>query len=222
MWGRVGEALAAAGFSSRGPDLRGHGASPRGEGYRIEDYTADVLAVCPGPWDLVVGHSLGGTIAVFAASDRPGFAERLLLIDPAIEVDEEVAFAIHDQVVLEASDPPTPRDLGAAHPGWHLEDAVAKSEALRATSPEVLSATVRETQPWAWGARLTALATPVHILGADPELEPLFAEATYRRLVLDKPDLTFAVVPGAGHSIYRDDPDTAIAVILGLLDDPPA
>lgn len=222
VWGRVGEALAAAGFSSVAPDLRGHGASPRGEGYRIEDYTADVLAACPGPWDLVVGHSLGGAIAVFAAGDDPTFAGKLLLIDPAIEVDEEVAFTIHDQVVLEASDPPTPEELVAAHPGWHLEDAAAKSAALRATSPEVLSATVRETQPWAWGPRLTVLATPVHILGADPELEPLFTEATYRALVLDKPDLTFAAVPGAGHSIYRDDPDTAVAVILDLLDGPPA
>ena len=222
VWRRVGEELAAAGHSSLAPDLRGHGASPRGTRYRIEDYTADVLHSCRGPWDLVVGHSLGGAVAVFAQEAVPRFAARLLLIDPAIDVDADVAFAIRDQVILEAADPPTPQQLLAAQPGWHLQDAVDKNAALKATSPEVLSATVRESQPWDWGSRLVALSIPVHILGADPELEPLFTEATYRELAAEKSDLTFAVVPGAGHSIYRDDPDATIAAILDLLDPPPA
>ena len=203
------------------PDLRGHGASPRGDGYRIEDYTADVVRSCPGPWDLVVGHSLGGAIAVFAAGDDPRFAARLLLIDPAIEVDAAVALDIRDQVVLEAANPPSPETLLHANPGWHRDDAVRKSAALHATSPDVLARTVEESQPWSWGRRLAAVTTPTHILGADPANEPLFSEATYRSLPPTGAAVTFAVVPGTGHSIYRDDPDAVIAVILSLLEPHP-
>jgi len=219
-WELVGETLAAFGYSSLAPDLRGHGSSPEGGSYRIEDYTTDVLRACPGPWELVVGHSLGGAIAVWAADEDPEFANRLLLIDPAIEVEAEVAFGIRDQVVIEASNPPSAEALLEAHPGWQLEDAVRKREALRATSPEVLAATIEDTQPWAWGARLVGVPIPVHILGADPNMEPLFLEATFHALSPYKPDLTFTVVPGTGHSIYRDDPGSVISVILELLDAP--
>src|SRR5215475_10148255 len=64
-WWQIAEGLDA---QVTAPDLRGHGASPRGERYRLADFVSDLE---PG-WDLVVGHSLGGTLAAHALQHDRG------------------------------------------------------------------------------------------------------------------------------------------------------
>ena len=68
------------------PDLRGHGESdwtepPR---YCIEDFARDVIAVqdalAPGPVALV-GHSMGGRVAAWYASEHPARVRGLILLD---------------------------------------------------------------------------------------------------------------------------------------------
>ncbi|SDG97721.1 Pimeloyl-ACP methyl ester carboxylesterase [Klenkia brasiliensis] len=49
-------------------DLRGHGASPDGGGYDLEDMADDVAATFGDEPPLVVGHSLGGLLAVVVAA----------------------------------------------------------------------------------------------------------------------------------------------------------
>lgn len=57
------------------PDLRGHGKSGRAAGqYRLQDYTNDIIAFikdCVGKPVYLFGHSLGGIIALLAASQYP-------------------------------------------------------------------------------------------------------------------------------------------------------
>lgn len=53
------------------PDLRGHGRSPHRAPYTFESYAADVAAlVPPGNEATVVGHSMGGLIALLLASGQ--------------------------------------------------------------------------------------------------------------------------------------------------------
>jgi len=58
------------------PDLRGHGASAHASGYTLQLHAADVAALLKssGHWDeiVVVGHSMGGAIALALASDQSG------------------------------------------------------------------------------------------------------------------------------------------------------
>ncbi len=69
-------------------DLPGFGGSaPAGEGFGLEEVAERIargLAArgVPGPYDLV-GHSLGGGIALTLASHRPGSVRRLVLVAPA-------------------------------------------------------------------------------------------------------------------------------------------
>src|SRR5918999_5591413 len=79
-WWRVADALAHAGLRVTAPDLRGHGQSPSGARYALEDMSADLLAVGEG-WDLAVGHSLGGTLVASIVAADPGFARRAVLLD---------------------------------------------------------------------------------------------------------------------------------------------
>lgn len=92
--GRNLRALALA-WASREPhrrffllDLTGHGDSPPlGEGARLDDVAADVLAtidaVSPGRAVTVVGHSLGGRVGLAAAGLAPSQIADLVLLDIA-------------------------------------------------------------------------------------------------------------------------------------------
>lgn len=74
------------------PDLRGYGRSPKGDAYSVDAFAADVWKVLE---DLgikrfnLVGHSMGGAVALRMAVDRPGCVNRMVLADtlPSFAVD---------------------------------------------------------------------------------------------------------------------------------------
>lgn len=72
IWAPWAELLAQRGLEVWCPDLRGHGQSEgrdRVEQARIEDYTADILAVLEASGGhALVGHDMGGIVAQVAAS----------------------------------------------------------------------------------------------------------------------------------------------------------
>jgi esterase len=66
------------------PDQRGHGCSGRVPSYRIVDMVDDLVAVMDHldvPAAHVVGHSLGGMVAMTAAASHPGRVQGLVVID---------------------------------------------------------------------------------------------------------------------------------------------
>lgn len=215
VWWQIAGALAAAGYASAAPDLRGHGESPRSDEYTLSGYAADVVSCHPGSWDLIVGHSLGGAVAVRSAALDPGFAAAYLLIDPAIDLDSETKRALRGDLVAEAEQPPGVAQLIADHPKWHREDAERKHTAALATSPAVMAATFDDNPVWRLGRELAGIKAPAHVLGA--ALEPLYARTDFERHTRPDSTLTFEVVPETGHSIYRDDPATVIDRALALL-----
>jgi pimeloyl-ACP methyl ester carboxylesterase len=73
------------------PDLRGHGESawPEPPDYRIVDFDADLTAVLdahapPGPLALV-GHSMGGRIALWHAAHHPARLRALAILDARLD-----------------------------------------------------------------------------------------------------------------------------------------
>lgn len=67
-WRRVGPALAERGYRVVAVDLRGHGASPRGE-YSPALFARDLVDTLTERADVAIGHSLGG-LALSLAVDR--------------------------------------------------------------------------------------------------------------------------------------------------------
>jgi pimeloyl-ACP methyl ester carboxylesterase len=70
------------------PDARGHGGSSRPGSYRLEEMAADAVAVAgtvPALADAdaydVVGHSMGGLVALLVAATEPRRVRRLVLED---------------------------------------------------------------------------------------------------------------------------------------------
>ena len=215
-WWQIGTMLEAAGYSSIAPDLRGHGASGHPGEYSLDGYASDVIESCPGPWPLVIGHSLGGATAVRAASLVPDFAATYLLIDPAIDFDPVAAETVRTAVVADVTEPPTIEQLLAERPQWTVEDAERKRNALFATSVDAMNRSFSDNRDWGLGAELSRIPAPVHLLGA--EEEPLYTAAAFARHSGNAPNLTFEQVRGTGHSIHRDDPATVIDRALEMLD----
>jgi pimeloyl-ACP methyl ester carboxylesterase len=63
-------------------DQRGHGDSPRGDSYRIQDFAGDLVDTLPKGLDLLIGQSLGGLTTAWAADELQ--PKRLIGIDPAL------------------------------------------------------------------------------------------------------------------------------------------
>jgi pimeloyl-ACP methyl ester carboxylesterase len=215
VWWRIGDALAAAGYSSAAPDLRGHGDSGHPGEFGLDGYARDVVASCPGPWQLVIGHSLGGAVAVRSAAILPAFSGRYLLIDPAIDFDPIVAETVRSSVVAEVADPPSVEQLLAERPHWDRKDAELKHSALQATSVDVIERSFSDNREWELGRDLAAIAAPVHILGAADE--PIYTRDHFANHGFGNPTMTFEVVPETGHSIHRDAPETVVERALGML-----
>jgi pimeloyl-ACP methyl ester carboxylesterase len=188
------------------PDLRGHGESPGGENYSLAALAADVRAL-GGRWDLVVGHSLGGTLAAQLLHDDPDFAGRAVLLDPVLVLsDDDASFeAIVAEQLAELATP-------SGEPHWHPEDVRRKVLAARATSPAVNEAVLRDNRPWDYAHLLDGVTTPVLILGSDPGhggmLDPALGETLGRR-----PMITYRRLDGVGHSAHRDDPARVIEAL---------
>lgn len=218
MW-LYGTALADAGWHATAIDLRGHGTAPRALDYTIAAYAADLTETLPepsgGPWDLVVGHSLGGAASTVAAAAHPEWTKQLVLVDPGIHLVE------HDRQVVRNSQErafadPTVAAVRAEHPTWHPNDIELKAVSAQQASRWAVEQTSAQNTPWDVRADAAALTTPTHVLASDPKVYSIFKGALTSE-VLANPLITMSVIAGAGHSPHRDKPDATIAEFLNRI-----
>lgn len=86
-WAYIAQALQHAGYDTYAMDLRGRGRSSKPlSGYDVETHAADaqaVLAHISENASMVIGHSLGATIALELAATHPLWVRKLVLMDGA-------------------------------------------------------------------------------------------------------------------------------------------
>ncbi|WP_127475984.1 alpha/beta fold hydrolase [Microbacterium sulfonylureivorans] len=218
MW-RYGVALADAGWRADAVDLRGHGTAPRALDYTIAAYATDLAATLPtdgGSWDLVVAHSLGGAAASVAASADPRWANRLVLIDPAIALtdrDREIVRASQEESFAD----PSTHAVREAHPHWHEQDVELKSLSAQQAGRWAVEQTSAQNQVWDVTDAAAVLAVPTHVIASDPEVYSIFAGKPAESVVAANPRISMSVVAGAGHSPHRDEPEATVAHLLAAL-----
>lgn len=214
-WWRVAPAVVTLGYEVTAPDLRGHGATGPADTYRLSDHAEDILEM-ETRWDLVVGHSLGGAVAAIAAEQRPDWAQRLVLLDPAVwfssdpETEAELSRPFRSPLTAEA--------VMMDNPTWHPHDAQVKAEALRQTSAEVVTATLRDNLPWNIVPSLTRLTVPTLVVGADPAQGALIPRALGEGLAALSDWIDYRWIRHASHSIHRDEFDSLWTVVSEWLD----
>ena len=240
-WEDVAPALGRR-FTLLAPDLPGHGESskPRGD-YSLGAYAnalRDLLGALGFERGSVIGHSLGGGIAMQFAYQFPERCERLVLVSSG-GLGREVHALLRSatlpgaEVVLpllcnegtRRSVDEVTRWIGwlGLRPGPDLEELWRGFASLgEAGARRAFLATVRSVVD-AGGQRVDAtnrlyLAQEVPTLIVWGERDPLIpvrhAQAAHRRI----PGSRLVVFPGAGHFPHRSDPGRFADVLLDFLE----
>lgn len=106
-WGPLVQAL---GGGCVAPDLRGFGAAPPSGAMRVEDYADDVAALLPGDC-VLVGHSMGGKVALALAARRPPGLRGLVLVAPSPPGPEPMDDAARAKLRAAWGDPAAAREV---------------------------------------------------------------------------------------------------------------
>lgn len=197
------------------PDLRGHGRSPRTTAKQCEDVMAtmqaDVLKLLDDLHEpvVLVGHSLGGRLALVAATERPEQVRGLVLEDPAIGVDEDSNPVVGDDfwafVRSVADDPEMARRRQLLASSW----SPAEVETWAASKAQVDELTLRRIrfEPIDSPGLLNQLACPTLVVApSDSRFVPRPDEVTNEKV-------TFHLLEGVGHCVHRDDPTRYHALV---------
>lgn len=219
-WWRVGPALADAGWRVVAVDQRGHGRSPRIAGtVTVRGLAADLAAVVEGLGgraDLLVGHSLGGAVAIELAVARPELASRLVLEDPPARsrvADDAWLANLERECAASIDDPEgeVARTL-ARNPAWLEEDARQDVDGKQLADVRGLVASFRAEIGTRVVDLLQQVAVPTLLLLAD-EGRTVFPAAARQWLIGRLPADVTKVVMDAGHTIHRDRYDEYVSTI---------
>jgi pimeloyl-ACP methyl ester carboxylesterase len=221
-------------YSVLAVDARGHGESPRFTADQLRTgpaavMVADVLQILeqlPHP-PVVVGHSLGGAVALAAAVRDPDLVRCLVLEDPALRptghprrsrrrgeervksVEASRAAADHGQLLELRRD---------RHPTWSdnelLQSGIAEQQVdLRYLARGDLLPT-RTSQ-----SLFAEVSVPTLVVSGDVSQDVRVTASRESRIAaLGNPQVHVVRVTGAGHCVRRDQPDRFYDVVEAFLD----
>jgi 3-oxoadipate enol-lactonase len=209
------------------PDLRGYGRSPKASPYSVETFAADVWALLDRlavrEFDLI-GHSMGGAVALQMAVDRPARLRRLVLSStlPSFRADTltRKAMFVYRYLMMSLLGPGR---LTAAITQRLFPDP--DQEALRRrliarnsnNDRSVYLQTIRGLVGWSVLERLDRLVMPTLLLAGEhdyfsrEELDAFFARLPNARL---------HVFAGGRHAVLQASPALYNASVLEFLDAP--
>ncbi|MBC9727266.1 alpha/beta fold hydrolase [Streptomyces sp. TRM68367] len=201
-WHRVAPAIAERGHRVIGVDLPGHGASGRGH-YRPQDWADALVQTLPSEVDVAIGHSFGA-VALALAVDRlrPG---RAVYADPAWLPDGRRVGM--DPVRIKRFKQATREQIAELNPRWRPEDVDVELATLRDWDPDTVDGAAL-----LGGVEIAPRRPGVPSLVLFAGEGPFCSEATV--IAMRGRGLEVRVVPGAGHTIHRDD----LAAFLGSLE----
>jgi pimeloyl-ACP methyl ester carboxylesterase len=208
------------------PDLRGHGASPAPAGvYRMHELAQDVLETVEGPL-VVVGHSMGGYVALALAEEAPERVRGLVLVNSRTAADPpEAAHKRLDsaskveatgsvETTIEAMLP----KLFAPGTAESRPDLVAEwSNRMRRTAPAgVAGALLGMAERPDRAAILSSAKFPVLLLaGEEDQIIPAEEAMTMATL---SPRCELVVLPAVGHMAPVEDPRGTSAALRRFLE----
>jgi pimeloyl-ACP methyl ester carboxylesterase len=209
-------------------DLRGHGDTTLGEAdATLAQLGRDLVAFLEnvsGP-AVVVGFSLGGTVALWAAAERPDLVVRAVVLGTSSVVGRAAA-DFYARRIAQAADPSSREfraalrdDTAAALATAHdrLDEIVAAR--LRAVGDGRGYASAARAMSSLHGApltpRLAEVQVPVAVVGATGDA---FCPAKAAAILTDAlPDVIYHEIPDAGHLMNIDNPAAVTAVVRTVI-----
>ncbi|MCB8879052.1 alpha/beta fold hydrolase [Acidisoma cellulosilytica] len=229
-WGQHQKTLAGGGRQVITMDLRNHGESPHGPvasyGTMAED-VAETLAAMGITRCRLLGHSMGGKIAMRLALTRPDLLERVIIADIAPRTYRHGNAALAEAMLALQLTPGMTRAEASAALADRIPDAMIRSFLL-------LNLRLGSTQPNGWRIGLSELAEAIPVIeGWEPSAAQypgpsLFIAGGRSHYLMDGekagirdlfPAARFVVLEKAGHWLHVDDPAGFIAAISPFLDE---
>ena len=198
------------------PDLRGHGASDPADAYDIADFADDIVWMIRRlelDRPVVVGHSMGGMVAIEAAAAHPDVVVAAVALDSPLVHDPILTAGIDYQLELfgsprrEQEGPALLRDALFGPYDDH-DRATEIISAMMQTDPKVGQLSLAAINAWLPRRRLLDCTQPVmcvHIRGGGPTDPTAFA--------IDRPNVMVAQTAGAGHFVQLEVPDQVNAMV---------
>ena len=207
-------------------DLRNHGRSDWSDDFSYEIMADDVLELCNdlGLEELIlVGHSMGGKVAMHVAAKNEDLLEKLVIVDMGTK-----EYPMHHDHILEGINAVT------------LDNVSARSEAEKQMEPFIESEGIKqfllknlywkEKGQLSWRINVQVLEREMaKILGAfqaDEILTPtLFIRGAMSNYILDEdisslelqfPDIEMETIENAGHWVHAEAPNEFLEALLGF------
>jgi len=225
-------------------DLRGHGKSSRvPPEYRSGDYATDVTAFLQHKIRLpavILGHSLGGLVAMHVAARLPDRVRAIIIGDSALSYDTLVDSMYHTlftglyRIVRQGGSPRDMAERLAALeiplPGVSEKVPIGEllgneaellkwAESLEQVNPDAMRATVegRTFEDFHFETLLSRIGCPVLILQANPELGGLMSDSTTEAVLKLVPLARLVRFPLLGHALHLQRAQPVIDAILKFL-----
>ena len=207
-------------------DLRNHGRSDWNDEFSYEIMADDVLELCDdlGLEDLIlVGHSMGGKVAMHVAEKREDLLEKLVIVDMGIK-----GYPMHHDHIIAGIKSVTLDTIKARREAEEQLGAYIESEGIK----QFLLKNMywKEKGQLAWRMNLPVLEREMpNILGgfgADEIFTPtLFIRGAMSNYVLDEdvpslesqfPDMELITIENAGHWVHAEAPNEFQEALLGF------
>ena len=214
-------------------DHRGHGDSAWStEGYGVYEYAADLAAVAHrlsiGAFDLV-GHSLGGMVAMTFAWRYPDLLRRLVIVDVGPELNRDgielirsetmespAEFAsVDDAFAFARARDPLPSDGMLRYRTYHGLKQLPSGKWTWKADPALMAQGLPGPSDDEYWAMLGSISCPTLVLRG--EVSALLTRHVARRMTEVLPEGRLLEVSKAGHRVMLDNPKGFLGAIQGFL-----
>jgi len=220
-WHRIAPEIAFHGFYVMAPNLVGHASrnyDPKN--LSVQSIAEDLLPLVHRwkTFDLIIGHSLGGLVALALLAYLPNpHPTAVLILDPPLYHSPQVVAAMPAWWREQTAVIHQPEVYKAENPLWSYQDAVWRALGLHLVDPEFPTAFYQCNQNFSFTHLLndTPSNIKVTILTGDPSRHT----ACPMELLQPYQHLRALSVDGAAHWVHHDAPGEVYRAVIIALDD---
>ena len=209
------------------PDLRNHGRSPHAPAHTYPEMAEDMRSFMEQHWmfsTALVGHSMGGKVAMQLALSYPDMVERLVVVDIAPGGAEDNHSSIFDALSSMDLSKMTARQEAETYLAERIPDAGTRQFLLKNITRE-------EGGRFTWKMNLPVLRAHYSDILAPVSGEPfdkpvLFVRGSRSDYIKDSdfplikslfPQAEIATIEGAGHWVHADKPAELLTILKNFL-----